>query len=65
MERRPYTRSGEWPDSKLTKIIEETLTEAAKKHSSCCSAKIVTRGFGEVAWDECSRCGERLGSYVG
>ena len=64
-ERCPYTKSGTWPDKKLVGIIKSAL-ESPNPKCSKCRIKGIVKGFGEVAWCECPRCGKHIGrSYIG
>jgi len=59
----PYTKSGIWPDKELTKIIEDTLSQPPTRCPKCGATGII-KGSGEVAWCECSQCGEKIGDTL-
>jgi len=59
----PYTKSGEWPDTGLVRIIEKSLSRPEPECPEC-GGDVVVRGSGEVAWAECSECGMKVGSTV-
>ena len=53
----PYTRSGRRLDGELTGIVEESLKIPTKKCPNC-NTEGVVRGWGEVTWRECPKCGK-------
>jgi len=59
----PYTRSGEWPDEGLLSIIESAL-EGPNPECPDCKTEVVTKGYGELAWSECSKCGRQIGDIT-
>jgi len=57
----PYTKSGDWPDRRLVKIIKSAL-KSPKELCPDCMLEVVYGGSGEVAWCECPKCSESIGS---